>query len=1191
MDAIKSKPSNLNTFIQNFPFGIVIQNTSGEVISANAEAQMILNLSLDQMRGKKSVDPHWKAIREDGSPFPKEELPGMISLKTGKIVKGVIMGVLHPDLSSYKWLEIYAVPQFIPKTKIISQVYSVFRDITEKINLEQSLKESERTFSSFLNNLPGMAYRCKIDDQWTMLFVSKGCKELTGYHPENFIENREIAYNDIIHPDDRKYVYDSVFNAIEKNKRFVIEYRIITAQDKIRFVIEKGKAVYADNTPLFLEGYIEDITKQKEAEQKLKEKEEALASSINAVAFTDLKGNVTWVNKSFLKLWEFQNLNDVIGKQAATFWNSPMEAKKIIDAVSEKGRWQGKLTGIKNNGKAFHILLSANLVFDSAGSPSKIMASFTDITREKELKDNLKQKLKTEKIISEISSRFIGFFHLDDAINDSLLKIGKLRKASRVYVFLLSKDGKFMDNTHEWCAHGVTPQINSLKHIPVSIFPWWMSKLENQEIIKINNVDKMPLEAAAEKEILKIQDIKSLLVFPINIQDKLRGFVGFDFTEKIRKWSNEDLTLLGMARNILSNAFARNETEMKLVESERKFRHLFEKHNAAKVLLNAETGDIIDANVAASGLLGWSVDELVKMNISQLSTLHPDTIEADFQQINLNKNYHAVVESHVKGGKKIFIEIFSSLAIVDGKNIIHTILFDVSEKVKIQNTLNLIRTAVEQSPESILITNMNGEIIYANPFLFFVTGYSKNEIIGEKTSLFKSGFHDIAFYKNLWETILSNKKWHGEMLNKKKNGDLYWEEVSISPILDSNKKITHFVAIRQDITEKKNNQAELVIAKEKAEESDRIKSAFLATISHELRTPLNAIIGLSDIICDLEKGNKTAEFAKIVYNSGLNLLEIIEDIFSLSLFNDEKIKLRLNAFVVNTLYHNLKKQLKEILFQSGKEHSIELLFTTEQDILGKNIIADIGKINQVMQNLMKNAIKFTDEGTVELGISMMGKNKITLFVKDTGIGISGEQQKYIFDLFRQGDDSHTRKYGGLGIGLAISKRLADAMNGDLSCTSSPGKGSLFSFTFPFETAPKGFNQYAVSYSEIAPSLTNSTILIVEDDPASLLLTRKHLVFTGAKILKAENGKVAVGLVESNSKIDLVLMDIRMPVLDGYEATKAIKAINSQIPVIALTSYSFEEEKQKILRAGCDDIITKPVNKKRLFELLSIYLKN
>lgn len=771
MDAIKSKPSNLNTFIQDFPFGIVIQNTSGEIISANAEAQEILNLSFDQMRGKKSVDPQWKAIKKDGSTFPKEELPAMISLKTGKKVKGVIMGVLHPELSSYKWIEITSVPLFNPENKNICQVYSVFRDITEKINLVHSLKESERTFSSFLNNLLGMAYRCKIDPNWTMLFVSNGCLELTGYSPDDIVGNNKITYANIIHPDDREKVLQDIAAAIEEKRRFKIKYRIITANDQIKYVTERGKAHYENNKPLFLEGFIEDNTNQIIAEEDLYEKELAISSAIYAVAISDLSGKLTYINPAFLAMWGYTSTDEVIGKQSVQFWKSPERANNIINMLFERGTWQGELVAVKKDGTDFHAHLSANLIYDKKGNPKKMMASFIDIS------------------------------------------------------------------------------------------------------------------------------------------------------------------------------------------------------------------------------------------------------------------------------------------------------------------------------------------------------------------------------------------------------------------------------------ENKKNHNELILAKEKAEESNRLKSAFLATVSHELRTPLNAIIGLSDIICDMEKGKKAAGFAKIVYNSGTNLLEIIEDIFSLSLFNNQKIKLRLNTFVVNSLYNNLKKQLKEILFQSGKEFSIELLFTSDQNILEKNIIADIGKINQVMQNLMKNAIKFTNEGTVELGISMKGKDKITLFVKDTGIGIAGDQQKYIFDLFRQGDDSHTRKYGGLGIGLAISKRLADAMNGDLSCMSSPGKGSLFSFTFPFKTDLKGFNPYPVSYSETAPSLTNSTILIVEDDPASMLITRKHLVYTGAKILTAENGKKAIRLVESNSKIDLVLMDIRMPVLNGYEATKAIKSFNSQIPVIALTSYSFEEEKQKILNAGCDDIITKPVNKKQLYTMLQLYLKN
>jgi signal transduction histidine kinase len=385
--------------------------------------------------------------------------------------------------------------------------------------------------------------------------------------------------------------------------------------------------------------------------------------------------------------------------------------------------------------------------------------------------------------------------------------------------------------------------------------------------------------------------------------------------------------------------------------------------------------------------------------------------------------------------------------------------------------------------------------------------------------------------------------------------------------------------------------ADLVISKNKAVESDRLKSAFLATMNHELRTPLNHILGFSDLILSGVKPELVIEYAKQINYSGKGLLSIIEDIFELALVEQADIKIRKQTFSISDLFTENKASFDYILQSSGKDEQIVLVYKPDKEFISKNITSDRSKINQVLINLFKNSVKFTESGSIEFGFKMLEDNKLRFYIKDTGIGIPPDKQTIIFDWFRQGDDSHSRLYGGVGIGLALSRKIARVLKGELTVESESGSGSTFFFTVPVEMA--GAKAAVTSESTahyIELNLSGKTILIVEDDPLSRALLRTYLKKTSAVTIEADEGSEAIRKWHNNLNIDLILMDLKMPGMDGFVATHLIKSEKPELPIIALTAYSLAEDRIKALEAGCDSLIIKPVDRTILLNEIQKRLK-
>ncbi len=385
------------------------------------------------------------------------------------------------------------------------------------------------------------------------------------------------------------------------------------------------------------------------------------------------------------------------------------------------------------------------------------------------------------------------------------------------------------------------------------------------------------------------------------------------------------------------------------------------------------------------------------------------------------------------------------------------------------------------------------------------------------------------------------------------------------------------------------NNEKLQSAKEKVEEADRLKSAFLANMSHELRTPMNGIIGFSKLILeskDLDEETKV-KYLNIIHKSGYILLDLVNDIIDLSKIEAKQLKLNNTEFKLNELIDELLS-----FFISERDNlekqGIKILAEKEYNYQDLTIYSDSNRIRQVLYNLLTNALKFTIKGSIKFGYYVELPN-IVFFVKDTGIGLTELEKVVIFDRFRQVDDKSTRRYGGSGIGLSICKGIVENLNGKIWVESKKGKGSTFYFTLPLNQTKSETDKKKVLPDHKEFTWPDRTILIVEDSKVSYELLTKFLKDAKVHFLHAPDGEQAVELCKSNDRIDLVLMDIQLPIMDGLEATEHIKKFRAELPIIAQTANTMDDDESNIISTGCDDYISKPVNRIELLQKIDKYL--
>ncbi len=515
---------------------------------------------------------------------------------------------------------------------------------------------------------------------------------------------------------------------------------------------------------------------------------------------------------------------------------------------------------------------------------------------------------------------------------------------------------------------------------------------------------------------------------------------------------------------------------------------------------------------------------------------------------------------------------------------------DITKRKRIEEALRKLSTAVEQGPAGIIITDKEGAIEYVNPEFERVTGYSRQEVLGRNPRILKSGHMPPETYTDLWRTIMRGEIWRGELRNKKKDGTLYWELASICPIKNSAGEVTHFIAIKENISLLKLREEELRSAKEMADAASRSKSEFLANLSHEIRTPMNAIIGMGHLLQNTELTEEQQGHLSAIQSSSRHLLSIINDILDFSKIEAGKLEIQSSEFRLNDVLQDISNLITPL----ARESALGLHFSVPR--IGNLLIGDPLRLGQVLINLISNALKFTDQGEVRVSVKVLQRecNRIQLrfAIKDTGIGITPAQQQRLFQPFTQAEHASARQHGGTGLGLTICRQLVELMGGRIWVESAPGRGSTFFFTVRFGltmmTSKRALPKPPASES---PSpLKRARVLLVEDDRLNQIVAQRLLESYGVQVTLAANGREAVEAVRRHS-FDLVLMDLQMPELDGYQAAAEIRRDErfKALPIIAMTACAMVDEREKCLAAGMNGHFPKPFEPEDLMRLLKKWI--
>lgn len=502
---------------------------------------------------------------------------------------------------------------------------------------------------------------------------------------------------------------------------------------------------------------------------------------------------------------------------------------------------------------------------------------------------------------------------------------------------------------------------------------------------------------------------------------------------------------------------------------------------------------------------------------------------------------------------------------------------------------SLLRSLIDSNPDFIFFKDLNSNYVGCNRAFSHYLGISENELIGKNDFDFFSKEFAEKYHENDRKIVKQQQPIRTEEWITHSDGSKHLMDTFKVLYYDKSGKALGIMAISRDITELEETRINLKAAKDKAEEADKLKTAFLANMSHEIRTPMNSIIGFSNLLIEENlTAEEKEEYVGHINHGSETLLKLIDDIIDIAKIEAGQLSVSFDSCNLNDVMNELYVTHASLLSRRHKNH-IRLIKEVSVLSKGAEIHTDEFRLKQVLSNLLVNAIKFTDEGSITFGFNQLG-DFLEFYVKDTGIGISPEGQQVIFDRFRQDNQNGIKHAGGTGLGLAISQHIVNLLGGQIKVDSIYGRGSVFSFTIPYSPGEK--KQTVIVDNQPRKfdyNWNGKSLLVVEDIESNFKFIYAALFRTGIKILRAVDGLEALNLVKNNPEIDIILMDVNMPVMNGYEATTEIKKLRPELPVIAQTAYAMQGEAQKSANAGCDAYLSKPVDLQSLFDVMSRYL--
>ncbi|MCX6149563.1 MAG: PAS domain S-box protein [Ignavibacteriales bacterium] len=900
--------------------------------------------------------------------------------------------------------------------------------------------------------------------------------------------------------------------------------------------------------------YEKDINAHLSAEQVGKQAEEELVKfklciqmSFEAIFITDINGIIIFVNKAFEQTYGY-NSSEAIGKTLrilkSGMYNNDIY-KQFWDKLLSKEVASGEIINKAKDGRLITVEVFNTSIINSKGDIVGFIGIHRDITKRKQAEEALKNS--REDLNRMLNSIAEGAYGVDTSGNCTFV--------NRAFLKILG-----YQNEHEILG----------KHI--------------HELIHHSHYDGSPYPSIECKMYRAHQTNQ-----PINVSDEV--FWSKDGVAiPVEYWSHpivKDGVVIGSIATFI------NITERKQAEEEiTMLAHSLKSVNECVSITDMED-KILFVNESFLKTYGYNENELVGKNINIVRSLNnlPELVK-EILPATKQGGWQGELWNKRKDGSEFLINLSTTLIKdKDGKFLgLIGVATDITEHRQAEEKLMKLSSAIEQTVDTVVIADREGIIEYVNPAFEDLTGYTSEEALGKTPRILKSGTKDQKYYEALWRTILSGKVFRAEIVNKKKNGDLYFLEKTISPIFDKNKNITHFVGTGVDITERKLAEKGLIEAKEKAEEMNRLKSSFLSNMSHELRTPIIGIIGFAEILIDELTDEEYKGQLQIILESGNRLKETLNLILDISKIEAESLTINSEEIEMTSYVPNLVK----VFEKSAEATGIELKIITEEELLFSYLDKDM--LTSIVNNLINNAIKYTPKGKVTVDIKKVTFNEnlnVEILVKDTGIGISDENLSIIFEPFRQASEGWSRKFEGTGLGLTLVKKYVEIMNGAITVESKVGVGSTFKVLFPLIKVVLMKNEKvdieAKKENVVIETerISKPSILYVEDD----IVTQRvisSMVNNSYSIECTENGEKAIEMV-SKKNYDIILMDINLPgKLSGLMTTQTIKKIKGFLdtPIVAVTSYAMAGDKEIMLSEGCTHYISKPFSKGELLSLLS-----
>jgi len=1033
--------------------------------------------------------------------------------------------------------------------KIIGVVL-VFRDVSEEYRMQEKLKESEKKFRSIFENAALGIFRSTPEGRYEE--VNEAFARILGFDsPKKMIEEVTEISELYKYPEDREKIKQEF-----AEKGFVEDYEIVANHPykKTVWISVNAKQRQKPDGTIYYEGTVQDITERKLTEQKLRESREEISkileNSIDGILLTSQEGPIFSANPAACELLgrSEEELCE-IGREGIIDTDNP-ELVKALQTRDEHGKVKTELDFLRKDGSTFPAEVSSALFKDKDGNLKSSMI-IRDITERKKAEVELTENQEYLNSIYRAAPVGIGVVSnriLKD-VNRTIMNMTGYSEEE-----LIGKDSRMLyPDKKEYDRVGNEKYRQIKKNGLGTVETRWQCK--DGHIIDV---------------------LLSSAPFDPNNLSKGVTFTALDITE-------------------------RKKAEKQLYASERRFRTLVDTLPEYIWLKNTE-GVYLNCNQMFEEFFGHKESEIVGKT------------DYDFVPKELSEFFRKKDKEAMKAGKPSKNEE-EVIRAVDSKHVIlettktpmygedGTVLgvlgigHDITERKKAEKEILLAKEKVEISEERFRKAQEVGHIGSWEYDLRDGTFWGSEE--GKKIYNLNRGKYEFTQHE-VMECVIEqdHDRVNQALIDLVEKNKTYDITFTIIPKNTSERKIIHSIAelqkdengkpikilgVLHDITVQKTIEKELITAKEKAEEADQLKSAFLANMSHEIRTPMNGILGFTSLLKEPAlSAELQSKYIDIIQRSGERMLGTVNDLIDISKIETGQMTVSVSEVDVNEEANTLVSFFATEAKQKGLQLFIEKLLPEAVS----TIKTDKTKFASIFSNLIKNAIKYTRQGFIKIGVERRS-DSLLCYVKDTGIGVPRNRQQAIFNRFEQADIKDTEAFQGSGLGLAISKAYSEMLGGSIGVDSQEGKGSTFWFKLPAEDDATFTERVGENQKEHTESLAaeKPKILIAEDDEDSTEFFRAVLKHMAGELVFATTGKEVIDLCRNNAEIDVVLMDIKMPGADGYEATRKIREFNRDVVIIAQTAYAMAGDREKSLEAGCDEYIAKPVRKKKLIELI------